>query len=137
MKVPELGEKELSILAVSLALFGLAALYFYPSVSGYESLPPSLVKIAEDGKRVRVDGVVASIAQKDGSSGTSIKLCGGSKGDAGEAECVSISVPSNAEVDYPVLKGDRISAYGAASTYSYAKFVRAEKIRHAAAQGDT
>lgn len=103
-------------------MLGLLGLYFWPQTVAYEKMPPALAAIAEDGARVEVAGVVASVSEKQAS--TSIKICDASN------ECVSVSAAKNAQIDYAILKGDAIIVDGIASSYQYAKFIRADRIRH-------
>ena len=123
MEIPILDEKRLSLLALALAIIGLLGLYFWPQTVAYEPTAPALVAIAEDGAKVEVSGIANSVTDKGTS--TSIKLC-----DEKE-ECVSVSISKAAAVDYAVMKGDSIIIDGVASSYQYAKFIRADKIRHA------
>jgi hypothetical protein len=120
--MPALDEKNLSYFALGLALIGLIGLYFWPQASGYGKMQPAQVAIAEDGMRVEVAGIVASVTEKE--SSTSIKVC-----DLSNA-CVSVSAAKNAQIDYSVMKGDEIIVDGIVSTYQYAKFIRADRIRH-------
>jgi len=122
MEMPELDEKSLSHFALALAIIGLLGLYFWPQTVPYERMAPALVAIAEDGEKVEVAGMASGITEKE--SSTSIKLCDELN------ECVSVSISKAALVDYAIMKGDEIVVDGIASSYQYAKFIRADKIRH-------
>ncbi len=122
MEIPALDEKKVSFLAVALAAIGLFGLYFFSQNSTYEKVGAAYALIAEDGARVQIGGIAQSVEEKERSS--SIKLCD-ERGD-----CVSISAAKNAQVDYPVLKGDGIVVFGQVASYKWAKFIRAEKIIH-------
>ncbi len=120
-----LSSRQIGLLALLLALAGLALLYFWPSGPSYLSVQASSVAIARDGQWVQYSGIVQSVLKKSG--GYSLRVCDGVGGCA--ATFVPESTAGLAGLEPKAIKGNFTHVWGeAASVKGGGKFVRAHKI---------
>lgn len=120
-----ISSRQIGILALILALAGLALLYFWPSGPSYQLVQASSVAIARDGSWVEYSGIVESALKKTG--GYSLRVCDGTGG------CAATFVPEAASrlagLDPKTIKGNFAHVWGEAdSVQGGSKFVRAHKI---------
>lgn len=120
-----LSSHQIGILALILALAGLALLYFWPSGPSYQPVQASSVAIARDGQWVEYSGMVQSVVKKTG--GYSLRVCDRLGGCA--AAFVADGTDGLAGLDPKAIKGNFTRVWGeAASVKGGGKFVRAHKI---------
>ncbi len=119
-----LSSRQIGLLALVLAIAGLALLYFWPTGPQYQPTQASAIAIARDGQWVQYCGIVQSAVKKTG--GYSLRVCDDIGGCA--AAFVSENIEGGAAVSAESRGGFARVSGEVATVSGGAKFVRTHKI---------
>ncbi len=125
-EAPQLALKpeQAPVLALLLALIGIALIYFWPTQSDYKPVNLAQISLMGENQWVSARGTVQSVTPKP--AGYSLRLCD----DSG---CATVSVGPQAAMSFgangqPPAKGAQLSIWGEVASYQNSKFIRASRI---------